>query len=78
MCIQACTGQCVSQHALGRGVSAGEECLPGEGGLPGGVCQGVSAQVGRYPSMYLGSHPHVDRMTDRCKNITFANYVCGR
>ena len=22
--------------------------------------------------------PPVDRMTDMCKNITFANYVCGR
>ena len=24
------------------------------------------------------SPPLVDRMTDTCKNITFANYVCGR
>ena len=23
-------------------------------------------------------HPLVDRMTDMCKNITFANFVCGR
>ena len=23
-------------------------------------------------------HPPVNRMTDRCKNITFANFVCGR
>ena len=22
--------------------------------------------------------PHVNRMTDTCKNITFANFVCGR
>ena len=22
--------------------------------------------------------PPVDRMTDTCKNITFANFVCGR
>ena len=24
------------------------------------------------------AHPPVNRITDRCKNITFANYVCGR
>ena len=24
------------------------------------------------------THPPVDRMTDTCKNITFANFVCGR
>ena len=58
MSIPACTGHCVSQHAVGRGC------------LPGGVCLGVSA--------LRQTPPFVDRMTDRCKNITFANYVCGR
>ena len=23
-------------------------------------------------------HPTLDRMTDKCENITFANFVCGR
>ena len=47
---------CVSQHALGRGVSAQRGCLPGEGVYPG-VCvcpggvsaQGVSAWGGCLP-----------------------------
>ena len=26
----------------------------------------------------LGYHPPMDKMTDMCKNITFANFVCGR
>ena len=26
----------------------------------------------------LDTPPPVNRMTDRCKNITFANFVCGR
>ena len=34
--------------------------------LPG---RGVPAQV---------LPPPVDRMTDKCKNIAFANFVCGR
>ena len=41
-----------------------------------GVC---SRGGGWYPSMHCGrAHPPVDRMTDTCKNITFANFVCGR
>ena len=49
--------------------------------LPGGcvcfrggcVCflVGVCFLGGVYPSMHWGRHPPVDRMTDRCKNITF-------
>ena len=45
--------------------------LPGGVHLPGGcTCppEGVPAQV----------LPPVNRMRDRCKNITFANFVCGR
>ena len=30
------------------------------------------------PAMHAGIPPPVDRMTDTCKNITFANFVCGR
>ena len=55
MCIPACTGQGVSA----RGCVCPGGCLP-EGCLPGGV----------YPDMHWSRHPPVDRMTDRCKNIT--------
>ena len=72
LCIPACTGQGgVSEHALGggrvyaKGVSAQGGCLPGEGGC---ILACTEADT----------PPTVDRMTDRCKNITFANYVCGR
>ena len=40
VCIPACTGQgvCVSQYALGRGVSAQEGgCVPRTGVCPGGI-----------------------------------------
>ena len=63
----------------------GEFLVPGEvsalGGLVlGGVCsqgvgvcsRGVSAPGGWYPSMHWGRHPPVNRMTNRCKNITLA------
>ena len=36
-----------------------------------GVCIGGGG-IGQTPG------PPVNRMTDRCKNITFANFVCGR
>ena len=63
------------------GVSASRRCL-----LPGGVC---SRGGGLLPGGHLlrggGVSQHaprqtlpVNRMTDRCKNITFANFVCGR
>ena len=59
MSIPACTGQggCVSQHALGRGVSVHGGLPRARGCLPKGV----------YPTMHWGRHPPVDRMTDRCK-----------
>ena len=47
------------------GVSAWR-CLPG-----GCVCIPASTEADTPP-------PPVNRMTDRCKNITFANFVCGR
>ena len=44
---------------------------------PGDLLQGM---LGYHLQCMLGYHPppHVDRMTDTCKNITFANFVCGR
>ena len=69
VCIPACTGG-ISQHALGRGMYPSMHwagCLPGVGGVcPGGVSPGSETDT-----------PPVNRMTDRCKNITFRNYVAG-
>ena len=60
MSISACTGHCVSQHALGRG------CV-----YPSIPAQGVSVG-GVYPSMHWGRHPlWAEWLTDRCKDITF-------
>ena len=60
---------------LGLSASQGGVCFLGDQ-LPG--VDGVSASrrgcllLGAvYPSMHWGRHPPVDRMTDRCKNITF-------
>ena len=60
MSIPACIGHCVSQHALERG-----DVFPG-GVSVGGVCPGqcVSQHA-------LRQTPPVNRMIDRCKNITF-------
>ena len=58
------TGGLVSAFRGGGGV-----CFPGGGGLcfrEGGCLPG-----GLYRSMHWGRHPAVDRMTDRCKTITF-------
>ena len=57
-----------SDHLLGgllSGGSAQEGCLSARRGvcLLGGVCQ---------------THPPVNRMTDRCKNITLPQLRCGR
>ena len=73
--------------AICRGVPALGGCLFWGGcllqGVPalGGACsrgclvQGVSAPRGWwYPSMHSG-RPPVNRMTDRCKNITFATLL---
>ena len=47
-------------------------CMPGEVGLVGCLSRGVSARGCVYPSMQWGRHPPaVNRMTDRCKSITF-------
>ena len=84
--LPACTVQGRGLSALG-GVCFGGCLLPGgvlsQWGclLPGGVCSGgvvcfcrgcVSQHALRQ------TPPPVNRMTDRRKNITFANFVCGR
>ena len=47
------------------------------GGLyPGGSAQGVSAG-GVCPGGVWQTPPPVNRMTDRCKNITLRNFVAG-
>ena len=78
MSIPACTGHCVSQHALGRGcvylsMHWAGGCLPGDGGVClGDVCPGESARKGAGVSQHaLKQKPPMNRMTDRCKNITF-------
>ena len=71
--ISACTGR--------GGVCLHRGGVCQEGSAQGGVCLGgVSAQGGLYPSMHWGSPPPVDRMTDRCKNITLPqlHVRCGR
>ena len=62
-----CSGGVCSRGCLLQGMST-----------PGGVCsggcllQGGVCSWGWYPSMHWGRHPPVNRMTDRCKNITLA------
>ena len=68
----------------GRGVPAwGEGCVPTRGCTcqgctsPGGVpAQGCTCPGG-VSQHAMGQAPPVNRMTDRFKNITFANFVCG-
>ena len=59
-----------------QGVSAREGVSAG-GGLPRGEVsvQGMSAQG---PQMWLPDTLSVNRMTDRCKNITLPQLRCGR
>ena len=67
-------GVCQGVSALGMstwGVSV-RGCLPGGLSAKGGVCQGVSAP------MHAGIDPPVNRMIDRCKNITFPQLRCGQ
>ena len=61
--------------ALGGVWSQGDVWSRGVCLVPGGVSGlgGVSTPRGVwYPSMHWGRHPPVNRMTDRCKNITLA------
>ena len=72
-----------SMHCTGGGVSArggvcsGNVCSRGNVCSQWGVCYRGCLLRGVYPSMHGGRHPPVNRMTDRCKNITFANFVVG-
>ena len=62
--------------------------ISGPGGLLLGVMSGSRGMSPRGLSApgreFVSQHalrqtpPPVDRITDRCKNITFANFVCGR
>ena len=79
-------GGCVSQNARGRGMSADGGVCPGEMSAqgvsaqgdvcPGGVCQGDVRRGGCLPvgcnpaCTEADTPPPVNRMTDRCKNIT--------
>ena len=83
-----------SMHCAGRFLLLGESALGGvcyKGvcslGMclllgEGSVCSGGCLLWGDcvYPSMHWGRHPPpwTEWLTDRCKNITFANVVCGR
>ena len=61
---------------LPRGVSA-----PGGMSAPErGVCSGGVSGLGGVciPACTEADTPPVNRMTHKCKNITFANFVCGR
>ena len=56
----------VPRGCLLSGGSAPGECLLPGGLLPGGVCSGECLP------------PPMNRMTDRCKNITLPQLHCGR
>ena len=90
VCIPACTGQgSVFPGGVYPGVSAQGDFCPGGCCLGGGVClrgvyPGVSAQ-GCLPGGCLplvlgvcGRNPPLNRMTDRCKNISLLQLCCGR
>ena len=72
----------VSQHALHRGVSQhalGIWCLPRGVSAQGGVCPGgMSEQGGVCPGDVWQTPPPMNRMTNRCKNITLPQLRCGR
>ena len=69
-----------SRMRTGRSLTVCRSLLPGGGCLLGGVCsggclllgEGVSALGGGIPPCTEADTPPVNRMTDRCKNITLA------
>ena len=71
----------VGRVCLPRGVCLSGGCLPGrEVSSQGCVCiPACTGQGGRcLPQCMLGYiHPHVDRMTDTCENITLPQLRCG-
>ena len=46
-------------------------CPGGQVSSQGRGVSGVYVQGGVHPPLHDGIHPAVNRMTDRCKNITF-------
>ena len=89
-----CSSSCSGWSAPGGGGDLFQGGLLQEWSGPGGLLWGVSASGGSargvcsrgsapggevcVPQHALGQIPPVNRMTDRCKNITFTNFVCGR
>ena len=81
-----CSGGCLLWGGVcSRGCLLGGVCSWGGCLLQGGVCsqggtccQGGVCSRGVYPRMYWGRHPPVNRITDTCKNITLAQFCCGR
>ena len=65
-------GESLCQGGL---LAGGSPCWGGVS-LPGVSLPGASPCHGGLLAWRV-SYPPVDRMTDRCKNITFANFVCG-
>ena len=66
-----CSGRLGGGGCLPRGIYLGGVCLIGGVYLGGGVCLGGSTWIRRQTPPDPGTDtPHVDRMTDRCKNIT--------
>ena len=66
----------IFQHALLRGGGGRWVCLWAWGvSVPGGVS--ASGPGGVCASQHALGQTSMDRMTDKCKNITFANFVCG-
>ena len=47
-------------------------------GIPPSRQRPAARHAGIPPAMHAGIRPPLDRMPDMCKNITFANIVCGR
>ena len=72
-CVVVRGGECGCQGGVcgcpGACMVARGACMVARGGLRG--CQGVCGHVTRTPPPPCGQ-------TDTCKNITFANFVCGR
>ena len=73
MSIPACTGQGwwgVSQHALGRGGLSAQSGVSAQGCPPGGCLPRRRVYVSQH-ALKQTPPPPVNRITDRCKNITF-------
>ena len=71
-----CQGGCLSRGVLcpGEGsLSRGRVSVQGEGLCPGGLYLGVSV-----PGVSLIESPAMNRITDRCKNITLPQLRCRR